>query len=64
MIYLASKVKSALSAKTNPPSTITVFNTGVDSSTIITCPAGTITESPSLGGISPPQVASLDQAKP
>lgn len=37
---------------------MTVFKTGDDSSTIIFCPLGTKTVSPSLGADSPPHVIS------
>jgi hypothetical protein len=58
-------VSAALSANTNPPSTMTVKRlTGEDSSTIITYPAGTNTESPALGAISPPQVYESDHFNP
>lgn len=47
-----------LSSKINPPSTMTAFNLAVDLSISKSYPFGTTIESPSLGGILPPQVAS------
>jgi hypothetical protein len=65
IMYSASKVRAWLSANINPPSTITVFKgTGEDSSTIIVYPFGTKTESPALGGNSPPQVISSLHKRP
>jgi len=64
MIYSASKVISTLSAKITVPSIVKVNNFSGLVFTIKTTPAGTEIESPSLGGISPPQVSSLSQSKP
>lgn len=49
-----------LSSKIRPPSTITAFKIGVDLSISKSYPLGTTIESPSLGGILPPQVASSE----